>query len=102
MKTASVVTVLMLAASAMPAAQSDTLGELNSVPIDQLSSTYLSCSSAATSGRLDTAAIMQCSVAYEVLKRRAFGGDFEKLLAWSKARTSTITAPPTGRPANVP
>jgi hypothetical protein len=61
-------------------------GGPQAVLIDELKSVYLSCSSAAADGRLDTAAIMQCSIVYEELKRRAFGGDFGRLLAWSRAQ----------------
>jgi hypothetical protein len=45
---------------------------------------YLACDHAAMQGRLDSGAIAQCSVLYEELKRRAFDGDFDKLLAWSR------------------
>jgi hypothetical protein len=37
---------------------------------------------------------MKCSVVYEELKQRAFGGDFHKLLAWSKAQPPALN---TGR-----
>jgi|AP12_2_1047962.scaffolds.fasta_scaffold01352_4 hypothetical protein len=56
------------------------------IPIDELKSAYLACNRAATRGRLNTGGIMKCSVVYEELKQRAFGGDFHKLLAWSKAQ----------------
>ncbi len=56
------------------------------IPIDELKSVYLACNRAATGGQLNTGGIMKCSVVYEELKRRAFGGDFHKLLAWSKAQ----------------
>lgn len=63
-------------------------GELESVAVDRLKTVYLECSRAALAGRLSSAAIMQCSVVYEELKSRAFGGDFDKLLAWSNAQAS--------------
>jgi hypothetical protein len=63
---------------------------LKTVPIDELKSVYLSCNRAAISGRLDTAAIMQCSVVYEELKRRAFEGDFDKLIAWSRSQPPAL------------
>lgn len=78
--------VLVLAASAAPLAQSrSAIDELNDVPVEYLKRIYLACAGAAVDGQLDNAGIMQCSVAYEVLKERAFGGDFLKLLAWSQA-----------------
>jgi hypothetical protein len=80
---------LMLVALSTPMAQSNSpSGEQKGVPIDELKRIYLSCDLAAMSGQLDTAAIMQCSNVYEELKQRAFGGDFSKMLAWSKARSS--------------
>lgn len=62
-------------------------GELKEVPIDELKKAYLACGRAAMSGQLNTAEIMQCSVVYEELKLRAFGGDFEKMRAWSRAQS---------------
>jgi hypothetical protein len=59
--------------------------ELKAVSIDALKTAYLACDQAAVEGRLSGAAVMQCSVIYEELKQRAFGGDFEKLLAWSRS-----------------
>jgi len=56
--------------------------------IAQLKSMYLACSDAAHSGELGRAGIMQCSVIYEELKRRAFDGDFTRLLAWSRGQAA--------------
>lgn len=67
-------------------------GEFEGVPIAELKRVYLSCDRAATGGQLNSAAIMQCSIVYEELKRRAFGGDFGKLLAWSRAQSSVQNA----------
>ncbi len=54
--------------------------------IEKLKRAYLSCSEAALRGRLQTGAVQQCSVIYEELKWRAFGGDFLRLFAWSRAQ----------------
>jgi hypothetical protein len=82
------VAMLMLVASAPSMAYGESAGrELDGAPIDALKRAYLFCSRAAVEGRLDTGAIMQCSVVYEELKRRAFDGDFDKLIAWSKAQS---------------
>ncbi|HEX2198987.1 MAG TPA: hypothetical protein VHG88_10250 [Burkholderiales bacterium] len=64
------------------------------VPIEELKNVYLSCNQAASDGRLDTAHIMYCSMVYEELKRRAFEGDFDRLLAWSRAADRQISAAP--------
>lgn len=78
---------LMLIASAAPLAHSQSAkGALKDAPIDELKRVYLACDRAATSGELDTAGIRQCSIVYEELKRQAFGGDFDRLLAWAQAQ----------------
>lgn len=77
---------LVLAASAAPLAQSRSAGDaLDSVSVEDLKEIYLSCSGAAVNGQLDNAGVMQCSIVYELLKQRAFGGDFLRMLAWSQA-----------------
>lgn len=50
--------------------------------IETLKSVYLDCAARATRQRQDTGDVMLCSIAYEELKRRAFGGDFSRLRAW--------------------
>jgi len=78
---------LMLIASAASMAQGQSANRaLKDAPIDELKRIYLACDRAAINGELDTAGIRQCSIVYEELKRRAFGGDFDELLAWSKAQ----------------
>jgi len=53
--------------------------------VEDLMSLYLQCDRAALAGRLTQSDAMLCSSVYEALKHRAFGGDFEKLLVWSRA-----------------
>lgn len=80
---------LMLIASATPMAHSLSLDdEKKRVPIEELKRVYLSCDREAISGQLSAGGIMNCSIVYEELKRRAFGGDFDKFLAWSSAKPS--------------
>lgn len=67
-------------------------GEYAGVPIDELKQIYLTCDRAAASARLSTEGIWQCSIVYEELKRRAFGGDFDRLRAWSRANPSEVDA----------
>lgn len=43
---------------------------------------YLQCEDAASLGALDGATAMSCSIVYELLKQRVFGGSFEALVAW--------------------
>ncbi len=82
---------LVLASSVM-AHGHDRQGEVHVMPIDELKNAYLSCSRAALQSRPDNGNIMHCSVIYEALKRRAFNGDFEKLLAWSQAQPRPATS----------
>ncbi|MCF6100830.1 hypothetical protein [Mesorhizobium muleiense] len=44
---------------------------------------YLACEREAAKSDLDTSEIMQCSVLYEELKRRAFDGNFKLLKTWA-------------------
>ncbi len=83
----TVTALVWLVALATPLAHSQShVGKPIVIPINELKSVYLACNRAVTSGRLDTGGIMKCSVVYEALKQRAFGGDFHKLLAWSRAQ----------------
>ena len=78
---------LALAALLASAAHANaTDGEPIDVAVDALKREYLACDRAAMSSQLSTGSIMHCSVVYEELKRRAFGGDFMKLLDWAKAQ----------------
>jgi hypothetical protein len=70
-------------ALAVPLAQAQPPKDL---PVDELKRVYLSCSDAALDRRLGNGGIQYCSMIYEELKRRAFDGDFERLLAWSRAQ----------------
>lgn len=60
--------------------------EFDHLSIAQLKSAYLDCERASVRGHLTRVGIMQCSIVYETLKERAFEGDFERLLAWSRAQ----------------
>jgi hypothetical protein len=46
---------------------------------------YARCSQEGLQRRLDGGEAMACSVGYEVLLKKHFGGDFEQLLAWSRS-----------------
>lgn len=53
--------------------------------VEQLKHNYLVCSQRALCGEVSQGEIAICSIIYEELKLRAFGGDFDKLLAWSRS-----------------
>jgi hypothetical protein len=85
--------ITLLAAAVASAAMGQVeRASLQSATIDDLKQAYLACDAQATSGRLSTSAIMGCSVVYEELKARAFGGDFEKFLVWSRTRATERTS----------
>ncbi len=56
------------------------------VSVEELKVAYLNCNREAVAGRLDHGTIQGCSVVYEALKEKAFGGEFARLLAWSRAQ----------------
>jgi hypothetical protein len=59
---------------------------LQGLTIGDLKRLYLSCERATRVERLSFATIAQCSVVYEVLKERAFDGNSEKFLTWSRSQ----------------
>lgn len=83
----SAIAALILFALAAPAAQGQSADSGHEASIDDLKRTYLLCDRAALGGGLSNGTIMHCSIVYEELMRRAFGGHFDKLLAWSRAQT---------------
>jgi hypothetical protein len=50
----------------------------------QLRAAYLQCNRLAETTLLDFGTAAACSLVYEELKARVFGGDFQRLLAWSR------------------
>lgn len=66
--------------------------EPGAAAIDKLKEAYLACNRDASSGGFNRAGIMRCSMIYEELKQRAFGGDFLRLLEWSSAQSPAQNA----------
>jgi hypothetical protein len=60
--------------------------------LELLKQHYLTCNRIATLRRLSPTEIMRCSEVAEALLRRGFGGDFDRLLAWSRAQPSARAA----------
>lgn len=77
--------VLPLAAAAEPAD-----ARLSKMTIDELKALYAACNDAVLNGRIDFGTVAQCSVGYEALKERAFGGDFARLREWSRSQPSAV------------
>ena len=85
---------MLAAAFACAPARAEPAKELVAASIDQLKRAYLGCSREALDGGLSKPGIMHCSIVYEELKRRAFDGDFDRLLAWSRAQDPLRKAEP--------
>jgi hypothetical protein len=56
--------------------------------VAELKAIYLDCDRRAMRGVLGAGEAGVCSVAYEELKKRAFDGDFDKFLAWSRTQSN--------------
>lgn len=52
----------------------------------ELKAFYLRCSRGALDGRMGSGEIALCSTGYELLLKRAFGGNFHALLEWRRGR----------------
>ena len=59
---------------------------LAALTVDELKLMYLECDRRARQTMLGSAEAAHCSMAYEELKQRGFGGDFGRLLAWWQAQ----------------
>lgn len=64
--------------------ESRLVAQLERLPELDLKSFYLRCSRAASQHALGSGEIALCSLGYEILLKRIFGGDFFALLAWSQ------------------
>lgn len=72
--------------------------DVKHLSIETLKRDYLACHRASMRRALDSGEAMHCSVIYEALKHRAFGGDFERVLAWTRAQDARAAAAPASRP----
>lgn len=69
--------------------ESRLVAELEAAPHEQLKEVYADCANESEARLLGSGEAAVCSIVYETLKRRVFGGDFEKLLAWSRAQRAS-------------
>jgi len=60
-------------------------GQPEAATIEQLKRAYLQCDHDASKGLLSQGDAAICSSVHETLKARAFGGDFDRMLAWWKS-----------------
>jgi hypothetical protein len=77
----------LLACSAAGAAAT----ELRTLPVPELQRLYLACNREAERGLLSAGDAAACSLTYEELLRRGFGGDFKRLLACWQAERAALT-----------
>ncbi len=91
-KTRYVAMILCTALSSVTAfGQSESSGR-EQLTVAELKTIYLDCDRSAIRGLLGDAEVKACSVVYEELKKRAFDGDFDKFLVWSRAQNSANIA----------
>lgn len=84
-----------LVTGAVSAPDTSATDPLQRASVDALKAVYLECNRETLAGHLDRGALMGCSMVYEALKRKAFGGDFLELLAWSRAQDAApVEMPP--------
>ena len=88
----SVTTILCTALFSVTAFGQSESRDKKQLTVAELKTIYLDCDRDAMRGLLGGAEVKACSVVYEELKKRAFDGDFDKFLAWSRAQNSTNIA----------
>lgn len=62
------------------------LQSFESVPDGCLRAMFLMCADTSRNQLMDLGSAAACSVGYEVLLKRSFGGDFNALLAWWRSQ----------------
>jgi hypothetical protein len=74
---------IMLALGVHNSNGADDPSGISSMSVDELKSVYLRCEQATTIRRLNGGDVMYCSLVYEQLKEKAFGGEFRRITYWS-------------------
>jgi hypothetical protein len=67
-----------------PAPFEETVAEIRKLTEAELKRFYLKCSRASVRGRISGGEIQLCSVGYEQLLQRVFGGNFQEFLEWRR------------------
>ncbi len=68
------------------------LAAVADAPDDRLERRYLACNRAAMTHHLGTGAVAACSIVAQQLLVQRFGGDFDRLLQWSRSTDGDATA----------
>jgi hypothetical protein len=62
------------------------LAQLETLPDTCLKTMVVKCSDTASEQMLDPGSAAACSMSYEALLKRGFGGDFQAMLAWWRSQ----------------
>jgi hypothetical protein len=62
--------------------------------VEQLKAVWLTCDAQASQALIGPADAAVCSITHEQLLRQAFGGDFNRLLAWWRSQRAANSAQP--------
>jgi hypothetical protein len=73
---------VLCASGALQPASANESHRIASMQIEELKGVYLGCEQAAAASRLGGDDVMYCSLIYEELKERAFGGEFRRIKSW--------------------
>jgi hypothetical protein len=77
-------------------------GHLEGLTVSQIKHVDLNCSNEPMERRLAGGEAAMCSIAYDVLLNRHYGGNFDALLAWSRQQGGVAKQPPAERAATRP
>ena len=91
-KTQCAALILFTALSSGTAFGKSESSDKKQLTVAELKTIYLNCDRDAMRGLLGSSEMAACSIVYEELKKRAFDGDFEKLLVWSQAQSNANSA----------
>jgi len=67
------------------------LSSFERMPESCLKALFVGCSDAASQGLLDLGSAAVCSIGYEALLKRGFGGDFHALMGWWRRERATTS-----------
>lgn len=91
-KTAGIAMIAFTSLFAVTAFGKSDATDGKSLTVAELKAMYLDCDGRAMRGSLTSSEVGVCSIVYEELKRRAFNGDFDKFLAWSRTQNNVQSA----------
>ena len=87
--TVSGVTIALILA-ALQSAHAGDPARVRAMSIAELKGVYLGCEQSSTESRLDTGDVMYCSLVYEELKEKGFGGEFWRIRSWLEGQSAPM------------